>query len=38
MNAAAKQQIKEDVNDYKNIKNYLMQLQDPYNFLDFKSE
>lgn len=33
-----REQLKEDVNDYGNIKNFLGQMQSPYGFLDFKAE
>ena len=31
-------QLQEDVQDYRNIKNYLAQLQNPYAFLDSKKD
>ena len=33
-----REQLREDINDYGNIKNFLGQMQEPYAFLDFKAE
>lgn len=33
-----REQLKEDINDYGNIRNFLAQMQEPYGFLDFKAE
>ena len=33
-----KNKLEEDVNDYMNIESYLVQLQQPYEFLNFRQE